>query len=344
MQTQNIINDVLNQIKKDNIRQEGLLKYPHIKLPVIDKVYYDDSLILRFYIFLSAMMGSTLSTSYKNTPLYVASAKGYAHIATKTIARNLCSCSGYTESSTGTTFSRKMVEIVPMLFPFSLANDWEEMEEILNLIVDSLNAKNCLVERGQHEAHIAWFTLKLLANVFEKEISRKPIPPNKKKFSHYQSVLDNWNIDDILEIDKMSFLLCELHLTSNEYNTREYEYFFDENYSMLLPYEVIIWLKLREYKGLKNPKTFSHPLMQTPIIKNFLRIDTIKLPEPQCDPELKVFLEDKLSVMCPDNDIEIPKWLDGSSSNSTTAIKTEEMKEEKHNKDNIIPDDFFVQE
>jgi len=330
MQTQNKINEALNKIKKKYITQEGLLKYPPVKLPVIDKVYYDDSLILRFYMFLHLTVSSTLTSSDKDIPLFVASAKGYAHIATKTIAHNLCSCSGYKEDNAGTTFSREMIEIVPMLFPFALCDDWEEMEEILDIIVDSLNAKNCLVGRGQHEAHIAWFTVKLLADVFEKDLSRKPLYPNKKKFIHYQSVLDDWHSEDPIEIEKMVFILCELHLDSEEYHPRGFEYLFNIEYSELLPYEVIIWLKVREYKGFKNPKSFSHPLMQTKIVKSLLSINT-NLPKPQGDPELKLFLEEKIQIMCPDNDVEIPEWLDGEE------IHTKKDK----SSDNIIPDDFM---
>jgi len=323
MKTENIINDTLNKIKQDNITKEGGLKF----LPVIDKVYYDDSLVLRFYIFLQAMVESPFSVSNKNLLLYVSSAKGYAQIAIETIAHNLCSCSGYTEDNPSSTFSRKMIEIVPMLLPFALSNDWEGTKKLLQTIVDSLNAKNCLIERGQHDAHIAWFSVKLLSNVLEFEIGRKPFYPNKKKFAPYQTILEEWDNEDLVEVDKMSFMLCELHLSSKEYHSRAFSWLFAREYSILLPYEVMIWLKLREYKGLKNPKTFSHPLMQTKLMKKLLRIDT-NLPAPQSDLELKLFLEEKVQVMCPDNDVLIPEWLEGKN-------------EPTPNNEDILPDDFM---
>jgi hypothetical protein len=332
MQTKDTIKTAITHIKERRLTADGALKYPpaNNQLPAIDKVYYDESLIMRFYIFLGAMVESTLALSDENLPLYIASAKGYAQIATKTIAHNLCSCSGYTEDNPSSTFSRKMVEIVPMLLPFALSSDWEEMEEVLNIITDSLNAKNCLIVRGQHEAHMSWFTVKLLSDVFEKEIGRKPLYPNKKEFTYYQAILDDWQYENTLEVDKMVSILCELHLGSKEYHPREFSYFFDIEYSELLPYEVIIWLKVREYKGLKNPKNFSHPLMQTKIVKKLLRIDT-NLPTPQGDPELKLFLEEKIQVMCPDNNVEIPEWLNTETKEEVTPVQD----------NNTIPDDFM---
>jgi len=334
MHAQNIINEALNNAK-EYITKEDYLNHTPMKLPPLNKVYYDESLILRFYIFLNAMVEVTLTASDKNLPLYIASAKGYAHIATKTIVNNLCSCSGYTEDNPSTTFSKKMIEIVPMLLPFALSNDWRGVEEILNSIVDSLNAKNCLIERGQHEAHIAWFTVKLLSAIFEKEIGRKPIHPSKKKFMHYQSVLDNWNNEDFIEVDKQVSLLCELHLCSEEYHPRDFICFFSVDRSLLLPYEVMIWLKIREYKGLKNPKNFSHPLMQTKIVKKLLNKYT-NLPKPKSDPEVKRFLEEKIQQMCPDNDVEIPQWLDSEDTpNTSTEIETNAQSID------TIPDDFM---
>ncbi len=36
---------------------------------------------------------------------------------------------------------------------------------------------------------------------------------------------------------------------------------------MLLPYEILCWLRLREWVGLANPETFDHPLMQQALAK-----------------------------------------------------------------------------
>ena len=165
-------------------------------------------------------------------------------------------------------------------------------------------------------------------------------------------LLKEWDTTDNKTLDFDIEALCELHLSqaANDladadahyeddiYNLRYRELFIPALY--ILPYEVLVWLKLRELKGLKNPKTFTHPLMNTPIAKMFLNIKE-PLLYPQELPYAKELLE-KLKEQCPD--VEIPEWLDGSSSNSTANVKTEETKEEKHTQDNIIPDDFFVQE
>ncbi len=36
---------------------------------------------------------------------------------------------------------------------------------------------------------------------------------------------------------------------------------------MLFPYEILCWLRLREWAGLANPVSFDHPLMQLPLAR-----------------------------------------------------------------------------
>ncbi len=36
---------------------------------------------------------------------------------------------------------------------------------------------------------------------------------------------------------------------------------------MLFPYEILCWLRLREWAGLENPASFDHPLMQQPLAR-----------------------------------------------------------------------------
>ena len=42
---------------------------------------------------------------------------------------------------------------------------------------------------------------------------------------------------------------------------------FDAEHVMLFPYEILCWLRLREWAGLSNPEQFEHPLMQQPLAK-----------------------------------------------------------------------------
>ena len=42
---------------------------------------------------------------------------------------------------------------------------------------------------------------------------------------------------------------------------------FDTEDRMLFPYEILAFLRLREWQGLVNPEVFEHPLMQQPLTK-----------------------------------------------------------------------------
>ena len=93
------------------------------------------------------------------------------------------------------------------------------------------------------------------------------------------------------------------------------------------PYIVIGYLAIRKIKGLKNPKTFTHPLMNTPIAKIFLDIKE-PLPKPTELPYAKELLE-KLKVQCPD--VEIPEWLEGNDEKTPTSQQSND----------VLPEDFM---
>ena len=312
MIVENLIKDSLAEIKRYYILPDGKLKYPTDKAGVlgdIDKIYFDESILYRTYFFLNATIFTTLSTEEELTTVKeLSSAKAMSALTLKVLSQTLCSCKKYNDDDPADYFSKNMIEIVPLLTPSALCKDWEELKKLTEYCVDSLNAENCIIKRGQPDAVIAWFTLKLLSKVFNIEIDkRKPFYPSAEKFKHYKLLLEHWDIEDMIEMEKLVYLLCELHILADEYINDRFQNYVDEEVATLFPYQVIIWLKLREYKNLQNPKNFSHPLMNTPIVKKLLKIDE-PLPTPQPQEDLVVFLN-KLQEMCPDNDVEIPTWL-----------------------------------
>ena len=248
----------------------------------------------------------------------------YAYI-TLTVGDKLCGC-----------LDKNPAEEMPragrLLDLVSIFGDIRYLERAWMALVKSIEGKSCLIRRGTSDAMQAWFSMELVSHYFQRPLETEqayyPV-----KFSHYTNVLNEWDTLDLQKVDNHISLLAELHISTyvNDEDT-----FILVPFLKIFPYEILTWLKLRELKGLKNPKTFTHPLMNTPIAKMFLNIKE-PLLYPQELPYAKELLE-KLKEQCPD--VEIPEWLDGS----TTAVKTEETKEEKHNQDNIIPDDFFVQE
>jgi hypothetical protein len=331
MIVENLIKDYIKAIKEYYILPSGELKYPTNKPGVfgkIDEIYFDESMLYRTYFYLNTAVFTALFLEDKEAlAKELSSAKAMSFLVLRLLGKNLCSCSGYKDDPAD-YFSGKMVKIVQLLTPCALAQDWKELKTLTQFCIDSLNAKGCIVGRGQPDALIAWYVIKLLSMIFEQPIDkRKPFTPSVKKFKSYQLLLDNWDIEDMIKMERQVYLLCELHILADEYIDDNLQYHMDEEVATIFPYEVIIWLKLREYKGLKNPKNFSHPLMQTKLMKKLLRMDT-NLPTPQSDLELKLFLEEKVQVMCPD--VEVPEWLEEN---------TEKVNEAKSN--DIIPDDFL---
>ena len=148
----------------------------------------------------------------------------------------------------------------------------------------------------------------------------------------YMNVLNIWDDNNLKDIERHIYMLSEYHIEKNKNNE------FGSPIYNLFPYEILTWLKLRELKGLKNPKTFTHPLMNTPIAKMFLNIKE-PLPYPQELPYAKELLE-KLQEQCPD--VEIPEWLKGGESDGLDRKEAEINKQNNAKGDDIIPDDFFA--
>jgi len=214
-----------------------------------------------------------------------------------------------------------------------MIGEQKEIHTSTQALVNSLNAKGCLIGRGSAKDVQAWFTLELVSNFHGIEILKKRTRYPKKNYSYYEDVLAHWDTEDMLQIEKSISTLCEVHLSivmvgqtdpneMVEYVIPGYEEpktnFLTLPFIQLVPYDVLAWLKLRERSGLKNPKTFSHPLMNTPIAKIFLNIKE-PLPKPTELPYAKELLE-KLKEQCPD--VEVPEWLD-------------------ENNEDILPDDFM---
>ena len=191
-----------------------------------------------------------------------------------------------------------------------ICNDWESSSEIGDYLIDSLNAKNCIVGRGDAKALKSWFVLELYSIVSKNEFSkRRALYP--KDFSVYGSILLSWDTEDFKILDSNVTVLCNKHLEEAIIPIVEYEEEERKKEELelpafhIFPYEIIAWLKLREKAGLKNPTEFSHPLMNTPIAKMFLELKE-PLPKPTELPYAKELLE-KLKEKCPD--VEVPEWL-----------------------------------
>jgi hypothetical protein len=108
----------------------------------------------------------------------------------------------------------------------------------------------------------------------------------------YSGIADAWDDTNLVMTQSRVSLLCDARLELHRLGS-----YFQNDTSLLFPYEILAWLALRKKAGLENPKEFSHPLMNTPLAKMFLELETL-LPEPKELPYAEALIA-KLKEQCP---------------------------------------------
>lgn len=172
-----------------------------------------------------------------------------------------------------------------------------------------------IVSRGIDDSIPGWFLLDLYCKAYDRSYSMEHADYPENLYV-YEEVLKNWNTTDEIETEKLVYMMCEYHLEMTTEAKNDAEYFsFDDSLYWLFPVEILTWLRVRERKGLKNPKTFTHPLMNTPIAKFFLSLET-PLPYPTQMPYAKDLFE-RFKGECPN--VEIPQWLQDLQTEEETS-------------------------
>ena len=182
---------------------------------------------------------------------------------------------------------------------------WQEANEVGGDILNSINYCNDetfeVTTEGRKYNPISWFVVDLFVLFSEGwYVEKNAKHPGKKSYQVYQKVLDNWDSKDLVEVDQLVYLLCESHLLEIEnkniidrnmdsildnsgegaiaeivslaQGNTDTDDFMPRDIShlsvYLFPYEILTWLSLREKRGLRNPETFSHPLMNQPLVSS----------------------------------------------------------------------------
>jgi hypothetical protein len=157
-----------------------------------------------------------------------------------------------------------------------LYGSFKNTKTLLTHLANSLNGKNCVIARGDNDAVRSWFVIDLLTKIIEIDIDRRrALYPRRKDYGLLGEVIDIWDSEDLTLVNKYVSLLCDLHLTHYLIDLDEmdredalpYMLEFEMPCFQIFPYEVLVLLKVRKEKGLENPKEYSHPLMNTKIIK-----------------------------------------------------------------------------
>jgi len=209
-----------------------------------------------------------------------------------------------------------LMNLISLYFAQSIICGWnKESTDFLDIMIASIDfgiqadenddPLYRIIEGGFNRVPASWFLLELSCIIGKRNFNRENANyPHSMK--PYDEVLKIWNTTDLAEIDRLVHLLADAHLDQAQEENTDDDYFeFGNSNLWLFPYEILVWLKLREEQGLKNPTEFTHPLMNTPIAKIFLEIKE-PLPKPKELPYAKELLE-KLKETCPK--IEIPEGL-----------------------------------
>lgn len=82
------------------------------------------------------------------------------------------------------------------------------------------------------------------------------------------TALAEWRTTDLQRVDAIVSGLADLHIRCSQRNTVPKCYlepdFEGTAGDASFPYEILTWLRIREWAGLENPRHFTHPVMQGP--------------------------------------------------------------------------------
>ncbi len=105
----------------------------------------------------------------------------------------------------------------------------------------------------------------LLADHYGVAIDRSaPIFADPQGMPAGLAVLAEWRTPDLERVDALASGLADLHIRCSQQNLLPKPYWFIDFDDGSFPYEILAWLRFREWAGLPNPSHFSHPLLQGP--------------------------------------------------------------------------------
>ena len=115
-----------------------------------------------------------------------------------------------------------------------------------------------------------WFVVQLYCSARNQPLDVSPYS-YPKDMAPYAEVLANWRTNDEQTIRRWVSAMADYHLHDARSRPGDGMGQFDVEDLMVFPYEILFWLRLREWAGLSNPESFDHPLMKLP---------TAQLPNP----------------------------------------------------------------
>lgn len=96
----------------------------------------------------------------------------------------------------------------------------------------------------------------------------------------YAPIIANWRTKDVAQVSEWVNQMADYHLEQTKKPKGVEWGEFELPGLYLFPYEILAFLRLREWLGLPNPTQFDHPLMTQPMAF----MPTTSLPVPEFDP------------------------------------------------------------
>jgi hypothetical protein len=148
-----------------------------------------------------------------------------------------------------------------------LSEKWYIESETL-LAITNKGLGTPFFDGGQDFRPTAWFIIGMANKGYGIAIDYKKYN-YPKSMGVYQEALDNWNTNDLKLLDAIVTKLCDYHLEqasegdmSDDAGDNDPMFLqFSNINEFVYAFEILTWLSIREMVGLKNPETFTHPLM-----------------------------------------------------------------------------------
>ena len=165
----------------------------------------------------------------------------------------------------------------------SILSSWKDTASNIGTILNKgLNTSLLdLRHTDKHEAgkvyrHF-WFLMHIF-NDYENRSIDTSLYSYPEDMSPYADVLADWRTEDLDKVQKFVSDMADFHIKEARTTAHDEIAEFDEEDVMIFPYEILTFLRLREWSGLKNPERFNHPLMNQPLA---ILPSPVPLPKPE---------------------------------------------------------------
>ncbi|HEJ8091798.1 TPA: hypothetical protein SMI57_004908 [Serratia liquefaciens] len=178
----------------------------------------------------------------------------------------------------------------------SIIAGWKkDAHSILDTLVAGLDSplldlrKNPRHSAGELYRHF-WFLLNICSDMFSKIVMLDDYS-YPDDMSPYTEVLAQWKTSDFDIVQRLISSMADFHLAHSRSTGHEDILEFDVESRALFPYEILAFLRIREWAGIKNPDSYDHPLMNSALAQ--MKTDPIPYPAPDfSDNIVKYLLQD----------------------------------------------------